>query len=302
MSLDTEKVILIAILAGVMIFVIYFEWTIMRSRGRESRKVALEKDEAFNAVLTTRSVVIALQRQGTDTSKAQKLVDEAKFALQRGEYQRCKDLCDLAKSSLTKPGTTPAPKPSAVRVAPTGGPAIQDDSLLSVANEINASANRPYVDDKYTGTKLRTDDDGNYMSAKFEINTATASIKAASGRDEEVVVARGLLADAQKAFKAGSYTKALSLAVKARKSINAVPGEEAIKLRTSSKAEEEPEPVPPEEEVEERCESCGAPLEENDMFCHKCGAKVAYEKECAGCGATAKPEDVFCRKCGSKLD
>ena len=302
MSLDAEKIILIAILAAVMIFVVYFEWSVMRSRGKVARKAALEKDDAFNAVLTTRSVIIAMQRQGADTSKAQRLVDEAKLALQRGEYHRSRDLCDQARNSLSKTGSAAEPRPSAIRSQAATGPAHENDSLLAVANEINATSDRSTGVDRYTGTKLRSDDNGNYMSAKFEMNTATASIKAASGRGEDVTVASGLLSDAEKAFAAGGYTKALSLAVKARKSVNAVSGEEAIKLRSSSKAEDLPEPLPPGEEVKESCESCGAPLEDDDMFCHKCGAKVAYEKECGGCGATAKPDDVFCRKCGSKLD
>ncbi len=302
MPLDVGKVILIAVLAAVMIFVVYFEWNIMRSRGKQARKEALEKDEAFNTVLTTRSVIIALQRQGADTSKAQKLVDEAKLALQGGQYQRCKDLCELAKNSLTRPASAPAPKPSAVKTVPIGGQAGEEDSLLSVANEIN-TADRSKAADKYAGTKLRSDDDGNYMSAKFEINTATTSVKAADNKGDDVTAARGLLAEAEEAFAAGRYTKALSLAVKARKCVNAVTCDEAIKLRSSSRVKEEPAPAPPDESnAEETCESCGAPLEEDDMFCHKCGTKVAYEKECAGCGTTAKPEDVFCRKCGSKLD
>jgi len=305
-----EKIILIVVLAVVMLFVVYFELKILRSRGKEARKANLEKDEAFNAVLTTRSVIVSLQRQGTNTEEAQRLVDEAKLALQRGDYRGCKDKCDDAKAELTKPGSTePAKRTRALKAYPSIGETGHDgDALMRMADEINSSGDSRKTSDLYTGTRLQSDGDQNYMSAKFEMNAATVSIQNARDRGEDTSVAEDLLADAEKAFAARGYTKALSLAIKSRKSVNAVAEEEAIKLKKAPEGDEEEEQATqaPAEEVSEEtageCESCGAPLEEDDAFCHKCGTRVELERECGGCGATAKPEDVFCRKCGSKID
>ena len=308
----TEKFILIVVLAVLMLFVVYFELKILRRKSKESRSEALVKDEAFNAVLTTRSVIVALQRQGTNTDKAQRLVDEAKRALQSGEYRTCKDICDQAKTELTNPGKGENTKKTrALKTAASNEesePEPERDALVRMADEIIARGDSRKTSDLYTGTKLQSDPDGNYLSSKFEINTAKVNIQNACDRGEDASVAQKLLTAAEKAFAAGSYTKALSLAIKSRKSVNEVADEEAIKLKRNPESEDEEEQIaetPAEETSDEpagECNSCGAVLDADDMFCHKCGTRVEFERECAGCGTTAKAEDTFCRKCGSKVD
>ncbi len=308
--LTSDKLILIGALAALMLFVVYFELKILRSKSKEVRRATFVKDEAFNAVLTTRSVIVSLQRQGVNTDKAQRLIDEAKLALERGDYRSCKDICDRAKTELTNPGKTEAPKKTrALRASATAEESDPErDALVRMADEIVASGDSGKTSDLYTGTKLQSDPDGNYLSAKFEINKAKANIQDAYDRGENTSVAQSHLTDAQKAFAAGSYTKALSLAIKSRKSVNEVADGEAIKLKKSPESndgEERYAETPAEETSEEpasECHSCGAILDEDDTFCHKCGTRVEFERECAGCGATAKAEDTFCRKCGSKID
>jgi hypothetical protein len=308
--ITTEKIILITVLAAVMLFVIYFELKILRSKSKESRKSSLAKDEAFNAVLTTRSVVVALQRQGANTDKAQRLVDEAKLALQNGDYGGCKDICDRAKRELTNPGKPETPKKTrSLKPATSNEEAEPErDALLQMADDINASGDSRKTSDLYTGTRLKPDVDSNYLSAKFEISTAKANVRNALDRGKDTTLAKNLLADAEKAFAAGSYTKALSLAIKSRKSVDQVPEDEAIKLKASTEiGDEEVEggETPAEDAPEQptiECRSCGAPLDEDDAFCHKCGTRVEFERECGGCGTIAKAEDAFCRKCGSKID
>jgi len=305
-----EKLILLVILAAVMLFVVYFELKILRSKSKEARRAALVKDEAFNAVLTTRSVIVALQRQGTNTDKAQRLVDEAKRALQRGEYRTCKDICDQAKTELTNPGKSETPKKTRAlkTAAPDEEAEPERDALVRMADEIIGSGDSRKTSELYAGTRLQSGPDGNYLSAKFEINTAKVNIQDALDRGEDASVAQNLLTDAEKAFAAGSYTKALSLAIKSRKSVNEVAEEEAIKLKKNPESEDEEvqdAETPAEEPSEEpagECKSCGAVLDADDAFCHKCGSRVEFERECAGCGTTARAEDTFCRKCGSKID
>jgi len=306
----TEKYILIVALAVLMLFVVYFELKILRRKSKESRSEALVKDEAFNAVLTTRSVIVALQRQGTNTDKAQRLVDEAKRALQSGEYRTCKDICDQAKAELTNPGKGENTKKTrALKTAASNEESEPErDALVRMADEITAKGDSRKTSDLYTGTRLQSEQDGNYLSSKFEINTAKVNIQSACDRGEDASAAQKLLTDAEKAFAAGSYTKALSLAIKSRKSVNEVAEEEAIKLKMNPESEDEQEQdaeTPAEETSEEpalECSSCGAVLDEDDTFCHKCGTRVEFERECAGCGTIAKAEDTFCRKCGSKID
>jgi len=308
--ITSDKLILLVVLALAMLFVVYFELKVLRGKSKESRRAALAKDEAFNSVLTTRSVIVALQRQGTNTDKAQSLVEEAKRALQREDYRTCKDICDQAKTELTNPGNSETPKKTralkAAISAEEGEP--ERDALVRMADDILKSGDSRKTSELYTGTKLQSGPDGNYLSAKFEISTAKVNIKDASGRGDDTSVSQNLLADAEKAFAAGSYTKALSLAIKSRKSVNEVAEEEAIKLKKNPESEDEGEQdaeTPAEETSEEpalECSSCGAVLDDDDTFCHKCGARVEFERECAGCGTIAKAEDTFCRKCGSKID
>jgi hypothetical protein len=309
--ITSDKLILLVALALLMIFVVYFELKILRRKSKEARRVSVIKDDAFNAVLTTRSVIVSLQRQGANTDKAQRLVDEAKMALQRGEYRACKDICDQAKTELTNPGRSEmtSKKTRALKAAaPDEEAEPERDAFVRMADDIVASGDSRRTDEQYAGTRLRSDPDGNYLSAKFEINKASANIKDASDRGDDASVARSLLADAEKAFAAGSYTKALSLAIKSRKSVNEIAEEEAIKLRTDAGSEDgeehdaETSAAETSEEPTLECRSCGSVLDEDDAFCHKCGTRVEFERECAGCGTTAKMEDTFCRKCGSKLD
>lgn len=306
--LTPDRLVLIAALVAVVLFVVYFELKIIRTKSKEARTSALAKDEAFNAVLTTRSVALAMQRQGANTDKAQRLVDEAKLSLQRGEYRNCKELCEQAKRELTNPMKSESQKKTrALKPAASDEDEPEKDALIRMADEINSSSDSRRAAELYSGTKLQTAQDDNYLGAKFEINKATVNIQEARGRGGDASVARSLLADAEKAFASGNYTKALSLAIKSRKSVNKVAEDEAIKLKAGPEVEDgevggEETPAEDAPPISGECGQCGAALDADDAFCHKCGARVDFERECAGCGTVAKAEDSFCRKCGSKLD
>lgn len=57
------------------------------------------------------------------------------------------------------------------------------------------------------------------------------------------------------------------------------------------------------------CESCGATLKAEDVFCSQCGAQVEEDdfsdaegiKHCQNCGAEHSEDQKFCGKCGTKL-
>ena len=297
---DQEKLILVAILAIVMLFVVFFEIRYMRGRSREVRRSTQREDEAFNAIHTTRSVINVMQRQGATTGPAEQLVNQAKLAMQRGDYDRCETLCQSAREQLTG---LPHGKQAA------GGQAresvAESERLEKIAESILSSKPAPSKADSYKGTKLQSDDDGNYLSAKFEISKAKAEIGRAIERGSETGAAQNFLTDAESAYVTGSYARALSLALKARKAISQEAEVETIPLKVGDQPEE-PEAEPTAEEMssraEDECASCGAPIEPGDAFCHKCGAKSQKERVCKSCGTKPRPSDMFCRKCGSRVD
>jgi uncharacterized protein YpmS len=296
---SNEKYILVAILAAIMIFVIFFEMRYMRGKAKDVRHAAQKKDEAYNAVLTTRSVINVMQRQGAETKTAQTMIGAAKQAMEQGDYDRCMDLCEKARDELTSPSRKVS--------EPAEGhedDVFEKERLEKVAESILAAKNRATKTDSYKGTKLSVDSDGNFMSAKFEISTAKSDIRKAIESGLDTSEAQDLMTEAEAAMVVGNYTKALSLAVKARKAVSAEAEGETIPLRLGDEPEE-PDAEPTAEEMSAsptwECGQCDAPLDADDTFCHKCGARVERERVCGSCGMKARSEDTFCRKCGSKL-
>lgn len=297
---EQEKLILVAVLAAVMIFVVFFELRVMRSKSKEIRRASLRKDESFNAVLTTRSVIGVMQRQGGDTSAAETLVSSAKKAMERGDFDRCMDLCDQARSELTNPS-----KRRAEAAPPPPVDDAERDRLERVAENI-LSTKVASSSDSYKGTKLSSDQDCNYLSAKFEMNTARADIKKALESGQDTSQAQDLMTDAEAAYVTGNYARALSLAVRARKAVSSEAAAETIRLKAATEAvgsspsgagaDESPE------EVGLACGNCDAPLDSDDKFCPKCGTGVLRERVCKACGSKPKQSDMFCRRCGSRID
>lgn len=283
-----EKLILVAILAGLMLFVVFFELKVMRGKNKTVLRATQRKDEAFNAILTTRHVINVLQRQGGDTRAAQSVLEEAKYAMQKNDYDEAMNLAEKARHALTHP-SEPAPAPGA-------------SDLEKVAEEVLAT---PKEDaNLYTGTKLPDEQTGSYLSAQFELNGARDDLKKAMAMGRDVSPAQGLLAEADAAFEQGNYTKVLSLAVRARKTMGVGSAVETIQLKSPEPAEVAEEPPPETRGQRERgntCTRCGDLLEKGDAFCGKCGTRVILERTCENCGEKARPKDKFCRKCGGNV-
>ncbi len=296
---EQEKLILVAVLSAIMLFVIFFELRVMKSKSKEVKRASQRKDEAFNSIITTRSVINVMQRNGADTANPESLIASAKKSMERGEYDKCMDLCEQARAELTNP--TKKRSGMASSSAEYG----EKDRLEKVAESILSSKAVPTAADSYKGTKLSSDQDGNYLSAKFELNTARSDFGKAMSRGTDVAQAQVLLTEAETAFTTGNYTKALSLAIKVRKAVSAEAAGETIRLRASEEAFE-PEAEPTAEEMsapmEILCGKCNASLDSDDEFCAKCGTKVLKERVCGVCGTKPKPTDMYCRKCGARID
>lgn len=293
---EEEKLVLLAILAALMIFVLYFEFRVMRGRAKSSRKIELRKDEAHNAILTCRSVMNVLERQGSDVSEARTLVNKARTHMDRGEHEIAIELCERAREELTnaRSSARPAEAPRRTRV--------QKDAVESVAEDIISSPRAVPAEDTYQGAKLEIQGGPNYLVAKFELNTAKEELAKAKDDGREVSEASRMLKKAQAEFDSGNYSKALSMAVKAKKAASPQACEETIPLRKVQKSE------PPSAEVEgeagdvvDVCSSCGSDLDSEDSFCGSCGTKRMKERICPSCGRVASENDRFCRKCGTKV-
>ena len=59
-----------------------------------------------------------------------------------------------------------------------------------------------------------------------------------------------------------------------------------------------------------KCQACGTVVDEDAVFCKKCGTKIirrepamkpAPGRVCPGCGAPVKEDDVFCMNCGTRI-
>lgn len=51
------------------------------------------------------------------------------------------------------------------------------------------------------------------------------------------------------------------------------------------------------------CVYCGAPLDDDALFCSNCGKKIEpLGKICPRCGAEVMADSAFCYKCGSRID
>ncbi len=293
---EGEKVTLLAILAVLMVLVLYFEMRIMRGKAKSVRKMSLRKDEAYNSILTCRSVINVLQRQGADVSEARALVDKAKYHMDRGDHETALDLCESAREELTKARPRSEGTPTGYRRT-----AARTDDVESVAEEIVAKPRAVPPQDSYSGSRLEVQGGPNYLVAKFEINTAKEEVAKASASGRDATGASDMVRKAQAEFDAGNYAKALSLAVKAKKA--ASPGtEETIPLRkgeahVAPSAEADGEAS----DVVDVCPSCGTELDENDAFCGSCGSKRPKERVCPSCGRAASENDRFCRKCGTRV-
>lgn len=298
-----EKYILLGIIVGLMTFVLVFELKVMRGRTKEVRRASIKKDEAYNSVLTTRSVLNSLQRQGRSTGSAEQLLSAGKHAMQSGQYDKCMDLCAQAREELIRPRQRRARPSAGADVKEADKEALEEvaESILSTSEEPEPEVEEVSGAEEYKGAKLPADKDGNYLAAKFEIQTAKADIKRALDGRRDTSEAQNLMTGAESEFVSGNYTKALSLAVKARRAASSEAASDAIRLK-SVPVQERPAPRRVAGGPGAMCHACGEPLEADDEFCSKCGTRVPRERICAKCGTKPRPTDSFCRKCGAKVD
>ncbi len=275
MALSIELIVIIAA-AAVLAIVVFFELRYMRSRRREKVETALLRDDAYNALITTRAVSRALKEKERDTADADRLIMEAERAYQRQDYASCKDLADKARVTL---------KGAKVKEE------LQTFEDIASAPAPEAESTIPFQETK----KLPE----NYLESKFMIESARLCILSAVEKCLDTKDAEAQLEEAKGLFEKAEYTGALRCALRAKRCAEGQKVDPPARPEPAKVAEKT-------EKVEEKapgiaeCPGCGTKVGPEDRFCRRCGAKIRILK-CPSCSAEADEEDRFCGKCGTKL-
>jgi len=303
MALTTdEKLLLIVVLVVVMAFVLYYEIRVMRGRTKEVRISRQRKDEAHNAVLTTRSVMDVIEREGADVSSARVILNRARDAMARGDFGRATDHCESARAELMK-----CRRPRQRQVRRSAAAEDDVDGLEMLAEKIVGSDARPSHSDTDKGTTLAVDESSGYLSARFELTAAKDEIGKTTLPREDFMKVKSLLKRAESEFESANYPKALSLAVKIRKELGGTGAIDTIPLKVTSKTPlagecvEDVASISEEQAAKLKCSSCSSMVLPDDVFCGHCGAPAAGERTCPKCGTRSDGKDRFCRKCGTEI-
>ncbi|MFP4196929.1 MAG: zinc-ribbon domain-containing protein [Methanomassiliicoccales archaeon] len=290
MQLDlTLKIIFLVALIGGLGLVLYIELRYMRKKRNPRIEAKLRKDEAYNAIVTTRAVSRVLRERGNDVSEAERVIEQARMAYDARDYSRTIELAEEAKEVLQS---------SEVKK--------EEEADLSAFDQVISPGKEEETHKLFEEKKKMPD---NYLESKFMIGNTQHAIDEAEGSGKEVGEASELLESARKSFDGGDYGEAFTLACKAKRSLIGA-SDEFIEESVVSMEEKADSPEvesgarvePPEEgmESENICRECGAPLEEGDLFCGQCGSRT--RRECPSCGSELREGDRFCRRCGEPVE
>jgi ribosomal protein L40E len=314
-----------------MIMVLLVEFWLMRRRRKAKFSMPIQEtgnsDEAHNAVQSTERIAGVLRAQGVDTSESDMLLEDARRAINRRDYNLAIGKANSARGSLMSAKKYSVSSRQAAKPAQdlTSLPPPEDES--GPAEESGQSA----IGEPEAAEKKLPD---NFLQAKFMLTTAKEAVDQARRAGKNVNPAVNALKEGAVAFKAQDYGRALSMALKAKKLASgksvSVPAEEGPVVtdvgstveeelgewRASEKrigppkaqegleewkAAEKKAEAPQAREESLACPSCGAGVSDEDAFCRKCGGKLEFQSLCPQCEAEIEHFDGFCRKCGMKL-
>ena len=300
-ALTDEQLMLLAIVVVIAAITIYFELRMRKvGIGKKFASSRIKKDQAYNALLTTRAVRNRLRRDRVDTAKADYMIQRAESAMDSGDSESCIDLCQRARDDLLRS------KRDGNVLAPPEEP---EETEEEVPPETRAAASISRTV-KAPAKSL----DSLQMQAKFNLKAARDDLDTFSGDDGERQRASQFIEESQRHFDAGEHQKSLSDSFKARKILSGEPledkvGETRVPMPREEGAEREmvllEKPVEedwePSAQVTGTCKKCGAAYDADDVFCHYCGSPLK-EMKCPHCGADLKGMEKFCRKCGKRVN
>jgi len=229
------------------------------------------QDNAHNVITTTKAIVSSLQRQGIRSEEADAWLQEAQTANARHNYRVAMDLTAKAKDRLL-----------ALKAAQASKGDLAKLDRLSLGGS---------TDEMTTKEMLQKEIPPNMLQSKFSIEVAGTAVELGRLNGRDVSQATQLLEAAKTRFDAKDYASALTIA---RQSKRAAAGEQ-VDVSIALAAPQSP-PTP----GGRTCPSCGATLAEDDMFCRKCGARLALAA-CSSCGASLLSDDAYCPKCGTPV-
>lgn len=277
-DLGSDQVTIAIVLAALAVVVGFFELRFLRKR-MKNRRIRTAKtdddleDQAHNAVVTTKAILSAMERQGIRSEEASGWLREADMAASRQNYRVAIDLTARAKDRLLKLKAEQASK----------GDLAKLDRLAVGGGQ----------DEITTKELIQKEFPPNLMQSKFSIEVAGTAIDADGAAGRDVAQATQLLEAARSRFDAKDYTAALALARQSKRVADGQSGGKPVPIA--------PAPVPAGLATPDRvCPTCGASLQSDDVFCGKCGTRLV-PTTCSSCGASLLPDDAFCRKCGTPV-
>ncbi len=269
----TVAVVLLLVSLGIATFLEtrYLRKKMKNRRVRTAKRDDELQDNAHNAIITTKAIVSSLQRQGIRSEEAEAWMQEAQTANARHNYRVAMDLTAKAKDRLLALKAAQASKGDLAKLDRFSGGGSTDEMT--------------------TKEMLQKEIPPNMLQSKFSIEVAGTAVEQGrlSGRD--VSQATQLLEFAKTRFDAKDYAAALSMA---RQSKRAAAGEQVDVSIAAS------EPLASTTPGGRACPSCGTMVAEDDMFCRKCGVRVAAVA-CSSCGASLLTDDEYCPKCGTPV-
>src|SRR2546428_346846 len=269
----TVGVILLIVALGIAT---YLETRYLRKKMKNRRVRTAKRDDelqdnAHNVITTTKAIVSSLQRQGIRSEEADAWLQEAQTANARHNYRVAMDLTAKAKDRLL-----------ALKAAQASKGDLAKLDRLSLGGS---------TDEMTTKEMLQKEIPPNMLQSKFSIEVAGTAVELGRLNGRDVSQATQLLEAAKTRFDAKDYASALTIA---RQSKRAAAGEQ-VDVSIALAAPQSP-PTP----GGRTCPSCGATLAEDDMFCRKCGARLALAA-CSSCGASLLSDDAYCPKCGTPV-
>ena len=264
-------VVLFAVAMGILAF---FEIRFLRKRMKGRRKRLGKRDDeladqAHNAVITTKAILSAMDRQGVRSGDASSMLREADMALARHNYRVVIDLTSKTRDRLM----------SAKAAQATRGDLAKLEQVATVGGSTDVT----------TKERIQKEFPPNLLQSKFSIELAGTAIETARTAGRGTDVATQLLDSAKARFDSQDYDGALRFARQSKRSADG----EAIELPPAVAPAGPSMPA-----GDQSCPSCGASIRPDDVFCRKCGTRLG-PGVCASCGAELLADDGFCRKCGT---
>src|SRR2546427_10812253 len=222
------------------------------------------RDNAHNPISTTKAIMSSLDRQGIRSPEADAWLQEAQTANARHNYRVAMDLTSKAKERLLALKAAQASK----------GDLAKLDRL-----SVGASS-----DEMTTKEMLQKEIPPNMIQSKFSIEVAGAAVEQSRVNGRDVSQATELLEAAKTRFDAKDYAAALSIAQQSKRAAAGEHVDVSIPV-VAPPATSTPGGRP--------CPSCGASLAADDLFCRKCGKRVAASAF-GSCGGGFRCAEALC--------